>query len=165
MWVIVKFDKKYFNTLKQQLSEKMGEGFHFYRPKMVLQKYQKNKLISKEVDLLDDYFFCFHKNFSSYSVINNLKFTKGLKYFLNGFVLTQKEISDFISNCKKFEDKKGFISKNLLNIEINSTYKFITGPLTNKIFKIISFQKNKLNILINNLNTTVDKRNFLFNRV
>ena len=44
-------------------------------------------------------------------------------------------------------------------------YKFITGPLTNKIFKIINFQKNKLNILINNFHTTVDKRDFLFSRV
>ena len=65
MWVIVKFDKKYFNTLKQQFSEKLGGGCSFYRPKLILQNYKKNKLVSKEVDLLDDYFFCYHEKFSS----------------------------------------------------------------------------------------------------
>jgi hypothetical protein len=165
MWVVVKFNKKYFNTLKQQLSKKLGEDFICYRPKIILQNYKINKLISLEIDLLDDYFFCYHKKFSNKQIINNLQFTKGLKYFLDGFALTQKEITDFINNCKKLEDKNGFISKNLVGVEINSMYKFITGPLTNKIFKIISFHKNKLNILINNFNTTVDKRDFLFNRV
>ena len=165
MWVVVKFNKKYFNTLKQQLSEKLGEGFICYRPKIILQNYKRNKLISREIDLLDDYFFCYHKKFSNKKIINNLQFTKGLKYFLDGFALTQTEITDFINNCKKLEDKNGFISKNLVGVEINSMYKFITGPLTNKIFKIISFHKNKLNVLINNFNTTVDKRDFLFNRV
>ena len=165
MWVIVKFDKKYFNTLKQQFSEKLGGGCSFYRPKLILQNYKKNKLVSKEVDLLDDYFFCYHEKFSSKIIINNLKFTKGLKYFLNGFVLTQSEIKEFINHCKRFENDKGYISRNLFNIEKNAMYKFITGPLTNKIFKIINFQKNKLNILINNFHTTVDKRDFLFSRV
>ena len=63
MWVIVKFDKKYFNTLKQQFSEKLGGGCSFYRPKLILQNYKKNKLVSKEVDLLDDYFSVTMKNF------------------------------------------------------------------------------------------------------
>ena len=90
MWVIVKFDKKYFNTLKQQLSEKLGGGFSFYRPKLILQNYKKNKLVSKEVDLLDDYFFCYHEKFSSKIIINNLKFTKGLKYFLMEIVQTRE---------------------------------------------------------------------------
>ena len=30
-----KFDKKYFNTLKQQFSEKLGGGCSFYRPKLI----------------------------------------------------------------------------------------------------------------------------------
>ena len=42
-------------------------------------------MIKKEFNLLGDYLFCFHKNFKNSNTLNNLKFTRGLKYFLSGF--------------------------------------------------------------------------------
>ena len=50
-------------------------------------------------------------------------------------------------------------------MNINSNYKFLTGPFAEKIFKIISLQKNKINILMGNLKTTIDKKEFFFNPV
>ena len=40
--------------------------------------------------LLGDYLFCYHKKFENKNVLNSLKFTKGLKYFLNGFELSER---------------------------------------------------------------------------
>ena len=40
--------------------------------------------------------------FANQKILDNLQFTKGLKYFLSGFYKSQKEIKDFIKKCKKF---------------------------------------------------------------
>ena len=39
----------------------------------------------KKIQFTGDYLFCFHKNFKNSNTLNNLKFTRGLKYFLSGF--------------------------------------------------------------------------------
>ena len=66
--------------------------------------FKNNKLINKEVDILGDYLFCFHKNFSNKSTINQLKFSRGLKYFLDGFIEFQIDVKNFIEKCKNLED-------------------------------------------------------------
>ena len=114
---------------------------------------------------MGDYLFCFHKKFEQKDIIQKLRFMKGLKYFLNGFFEFQKDILDFIQKCKKLEDRNGYVSENLYEMNINSNYKFLTGPFAEKIFKIISLQKNKINILMGNLKTTIDKKEFFFNPV
>ena len=44
------------------------------------------------------------------------------------------------------------------NLLINKTYKIISGPFTNNLFKIIEVNKNKINaILGNNLKITLSK--------
>ena len=58
MWVVIKIDKKEFGLLKTIL-KKTGEDFIFYSPRMKVSKYFKNKLISKEIDILGDYVFLF----------------------------------------------------------------------------------------------------------
>ena len=112
MWAVLKFDKKNFHLLKEDFRKKIGEDCVIYRPKILIQKYKNNKLISRELDLLDDYLLCFHKNFQKKSIINQLKFSRGVKYFLNGFVESQLEVKNFVEKCKKIEDDKGFISQN-----------------------------------------------------
>ena len=89
MWTAIKFDKKNFHLLKEDFLKKIGKEFIIYKPKILIQKYKNNKLINKEVDLLGDYLFCFHKNFCKKSTINQLKFSRGLKYFLDGFIELQ----------------------------------------------------------------------------
>tara|TARA_B110001450_G_scaffold249465_1_gene266899 strand:- start:692 stop:1189 length:498 start_codon:yes stop_codon:yes gene_type:complete len=165
MWTIIKFDKKNFNLLKHDLNKKLGKNFIIYRPKILIQKYKNNKLISKEFEILGDYLFCYHKDFVKKATINNLKFSRGLKYFLSGFLKFQKDINYFIEKCKKLENQKGFISERLFEIKINSKYIFSSGPFAQEIFKIIGMQKNKINILMGNLNTTINKKEYLFNPV
>ena len=59
--------------------------------------------------LLGDYLLCFHKDFSNKSIISNLKYCRGLKYFLTDFLNSQIEIENFISECKKNEDNQGYL--------------------------------------------------------
>ena len=63
MWVIIKFDEKKISFLKEDFSKRLKGSFEIYRPKLLTQKYHKNKLINKELNLLGDYMFCFHEDF------------------------------------------------------------------------------------------------------
>ena len=162
MWAIIKIDKKKIELLKKDFQEKLGEGFAIYSPKLSIKKYKKNKLINKEFHLLGNYLFCFHKNFKSIETVNKLKFTKGLKYFLGGFIQSQDEIKKFIQKCKNSENGQGYLSQNFYELYINSRYKFTSGPFAEMIFKIIDLQKNKINILLGNMKTTIKKDEFLF---
>ena len=162
MWTIIKFDKKKLELLKKDLKEKLGEDFTIYKPKLAFKKYKNNKLINKEFNLLGDYLFCFHKKFEDSKVINSLVYTRGLKYFLNGFVESQSEVRSFIQKCKNSEDKSGYLCNQFYELKVNSSYQFFSGPFTNAIFKIIELQKHKINVLIGDLKTTVNKKEFLF---
>ena len=162
MWTILKFDRKNLATLKNDFSKILGKDFDFYIPKILVQKFKNKKLINKEFYLLGDYLFCFHTKFSDKKVINTLQYSKGLKYFVNGFFQSQLEIQSFIDKCKKSENKNGYLSQEFLEINIKSKFKFISGPFVNAIFKIIELQGKKIKILIGNLKTTVNKKEFLF---
>ena len=164
MWTIIKFDKKKLSILKEDFSQKLNGNFEIYSPKLLIQKYKKNKLVNKELNLLWDYILCFHKDFKNYKTINNLKYCRGLKYFLEGFKTSQIDIENFVNKCKSSE-KDGYLSYNFYKLNLNGKYKFTTGPFVEKIFQIINMQKNKIDILIGNLKTTIKKREFLFNPV
>ena len=165
MWAILKFDRKNFFNLKNKLKEKLGENILLYRPRLLIQTYKKNTLVDKQVDIMGDYLFIYHEKLRNDKTINELKFTRGLKYFLKGFALSQKDIKNFIDKCKKLENNKGFITQSLFEVNIYKNYVFKSGPFTNEIFKIINLQRNKIDILINNFKTTIDRRNFLFSPV
>ena len=162
MWMIIKFDKKKLEFLKRDFKDKLGDDFITYNPKFFFQKNINNKRINKEFNLLGDYLFCFHKNFKNQETLSNLKFTRGLKYFLNGFIQSQEEIKKFIKRCKDSEDKKGYLTQNFFELYVNSKYQFVSGPFTEMIFKIIDLQKNKINILLGDIKTTIKKKQFLF---
>ena len=138
MWTIIKVDKKKINFFKEDLTKKIGSKFKIYNPKLITQKYKNNKLIDKEFNLLGDYLFCYHEDFSNKFTINNLQFVKGLKYILNGFTQSQNEIINFINRCKDSEDKNGYLSSDFYSLENNMNYKFSSGPFANTIFKIIN---------------------------
>ena len=142
MWTILRFDKNKFESLKRDFSKKLGNDFIIYYPKSIFQKYKNKKRINKEFNLLGDYLFCFHKKFTYQEPINSLKFSRGLKYFLNGFIQSQQEIRTFIEKCKKSESKGGYLGSDFFEININSEYKFSSGPFTNTIFKIITSKTN-----------------------
>jgi len=165
MWTIVKFDKKKLDFLKEDFTKKLGKDFIIYNPKLSIQKYKNNKLINKEFNILGDYLLCFHKDFKNSATINALKFSRGLKYFLNGFIQSQNEIEKFVNRCKNSENKGGYLSQTFYQMHINSKYKFASGPFAEKIFEIINLQKNRIDILMGNIKTTIKKQEFLFNPV
>ena len=162
MWTVIKIDRKKFFFLKQDLKIKFGSDAEIYRPKLLIEKYKNNKLSKKEFDLLGDYLFCYHKSFVQEGLMEQLKFTKGVKYLLNGFVSSQREIKKFIDKCKSLENEQGYIRQSFYDLEINEYYKFSSGPFTDKIFKIVELQKNKINILMGNIKTNISKKEFLF---
>ena len=103
MWTIIKFDKRKLYLLREDLNKKLGKKYILYRPKVLIDKLKKEKLISKEFDILGDYLFCYHSNFNNKIILDQIKFSRGLKYFLNGYIEFQKEISEFVNKCKKLE--------------------------------------------------------------
>ena len=165
MWTILKFKKKEFNILKNNLKEKLGNNFLIYRPKLLIQNYKKNALVNKQIDIMGEYLFLFHKDLNDEKIIQDLNYTKGLKYILRNFSYSQTEIKFFLDKCKKSENENGLITQSLFDLNICKSYKFNTGPFTNEIFKIINLKKNKIITLLNNIKTTIDKRNFLFSPV
>ena len=162
MWAVIKFDKKKFHLLKEDLNKKLGNDYIIYRPKSIIQTYKNNKLVNKDTYLLNDYLFCFHRKFKKEHIFTELKFLRGLKYFLNGFKEYQNDLEKFINKCKKLENKNGFITGNLFEVNVNSNYKFLSGPFAEKIFNIVSCQNNNLNILIGEIKTKINKKDFLF---
>jgi len=162
MWTILKFDRKNLKILEADLRKKLGQDLKIYIPRLRIQKYKNNKLINKDMYLLGDYLFCFHSNFKLRKSLNSLKFTRGLKYFLDGCIESQKDIEQFILKCKNSEGQDGFLSKNFFDLDMSRKYKFSSGPFADKIFQIINFQKNKIKILMGNLKTTIKEEEFLF---
>lgn len=161
MWAIIKVDNKNIKILSNELKKKLGPTFKIYSPKIYIENYKNKKIIKKSLNLLGDYVFCFHDEFKNYKIIDRVKFTKGLKYFLYGYLESQNEISDFISKCKKSENKNGFLTKDFYDLEINKMYKFNSGPFANKILKLIEIQKNRIKFLLNKVEVKIENKNFL----
>tara|TARA_B100000029_G_C17272511_1_gene850350 strand:+ start:129 stop:626 length:498 start_codon:yes stop_codon:yes gene_type:complete len=165
MWCVIKFDQKNLNLFKHEISKKLGFETVFYYPKCSVKIKSKFKTYSKDINLLNDYIFVFNRNFNSSSVIESLKFVKGLKYILSGFLNCQDELNKFIKKCKDSEDHNGYLTSNFFDLILNVNYKFKTGLLTGEIFKIISFNKRKMNIMLGHIKTTINKDKFLINPV
>ena len=162
MWTIIKVEKKKISFLNNELKNKLGDESVIYAPKLLIKTFKKNKLHHKEYEILGDYLFCYHKNFNEKNFLKQLNFIKGVKYFLNGFQVCQNEIIKFIDRCKNLEDKSGYISQNLYEEKINKYYTFSSGPFIHEIFKIVQLQKNKIDILMGNLKTTINKKEYIF---
>ena len=66
-------------------------------------------------------------------------------------------------DCKKFENKEGYLTSAFFKNILSKKAQFISGPFTSMMFEIIERQKNKLKILLGNIVTTIsDKNNYLY---
>jgi len=163
MWIIAKIKIKNLHTFKKELTEKTGVDIKFYLPKYEYEKHLGNKVKKFEKFILENYIFCYHKNFECSKFMSQLKFSKGLDYFLDGYIQNQKNIMKFINYCKTFENDKGYLTQSFFKTIITQKAKFISGPFTNMIFEILEKQKNKLKILVGNVVTTIsNKKNYLY---
>ena len=153
---------KKYHLLKRELKTKLGDKCKIYKPKVLINRFVNNKLVKKEINLLGNYFFCFDESFKNDLTLKKINYFVGLKYFLSGHLYSQKQISDFIKNIKKIENKNGFITQSIFEIEINKFYKFDSGSFANKIFKVLSLNKNNLRIIMGNLKSTINRKKFNF---
>ena len=162
MWIIIKFKQNQFHTLKQEFKKKLEIEPNFFFPKLKLQKIKKNKLISYVSPLLGDYIFCFHPKFSNENILRNVNYLKGVKFLLNGFRNYQKDIPNFIKRCKSSEDENGYIKQTFFNFVAIDKIKFLSGPFTNIIFKIMKRQKDSMKVSDGNVNISFSTERYLF---
>ena len=111
MWTVAKIKIKNLNTFKKDLSEKIGNDIKFYHPKIEYYKYFGDKVKRFEKLILENYIFCYHEKFKKTSFVNEVKFLKGLEYFLKGYNQNQNNIIKFIKYCKTFENEKGYLTQ------------------------------------------------------
>ena len=166
MWCIIKYKSNESSILIENLKKKLKDGLKIYQPKIKYQKFFKNKLKIFEKKILDNYLICHHEKFSENLTISNLKHTKGLQYFLTGCKSNQKDISNFVNLCKSFEDEDGYLRAEFFGRIKFKKGKFLSGPFVDQIFDIISFQGNKMKILIGGIVTTLKKNSgYYYNSV
>ena len=91
MWIVAKYKPKEFEFLKESFFKILGEMPEFYNPKIKYEMYIKNKLKVFEKNILDNYVICKHEKFNDRTLINVLKNSRGLSYFLNGAYLVEYE--------------------------------------------------------------------------
>jgi hypothetical protein len=163
MWVVAKIKLKNLNIFKKDLIKKVGSDVKFYHPKIEYDKYFGNKVKKFEKFILENYIFCYHEKFKISNFVSQIKFLKGLVYFLDGYNKNQKNIIKFIDCCKNFENEKGYLTQSFFGTIIAKKAKFLSGPFTNMIFEIIEKQNNKLKILVGNIVTTIpNNKNYLY---
>ena len=161
MWIVAKYKKNKILQLKSK-TKILFKNSILYSPKILINYFKNNKLINKEVNLLNDYIFIFSHDFKKKDKLNNLNFTKGIKFVLNNSSYTQKELEDFISKCKNFENSKGYLKQEFFNFVKNDKYKFSSGPFTNLVFSIIKETQKQIELLIGNKTYRVKKDKYLY---
>jgi len=166
MWIILKYKTNCLEYLKNEINKKLDLEIEYYSPKIKSDKIIKGKLSGfRELKLLGDYVLCYHPNFSNQKTLSQIKNIRGLKYILDGYSTCQKEIKDFVNKCKINENEEGFLKQTFFGFELEKTMKFLNGPFSNMIFKIIEVQKRNIQIILDGKKTTVKKNNYLFSSI
>jgi hypothetical protein len=156
MWIIAKYKSGEFNVFQDCLRTSLS-GVVFYRPCYI----KNNKLIS----ILGTYCFVKHEAFTQNKILQNLKFTKGLNYFLSGCHFYQKQIVNFINYLKLNEQQDQIINSSLFYKYLNSKGVFLSGPLKDLIFNVLEDNKKSLTVSIEGYLAPiiVDKRKVAIN--
>jgi len=160
--MVAKIKKKELHLFKEELIKKFGPEIKFYSPKIQYQKCIKNRIKKIEKFILGNYIFCYHERLDQAKVIDEVRFLRGLEYFLQGHHQNQNEIIKFINYCKTYENKNGYLSQAFFKIMIRRKAQFVSGPFTNMVFEILEKQKNKLKILVGNFVTIIPNNNNYF---
>ena len=148
MWIVAKLNNN-FKIFKKNFLNKNND-VKFYNPLIIIKKKKFNKIVDYESQLLNKYIFCYHQKFADKEYISKFKFIPGLDFFLPGYEIAQDEINNFIDNCKKSENEKGYLKNSFLRNYDFRKGKFLNGPFANMFFEIIEKQKNKIKIKVSN---------------
>ena len=112
--------------------------YTFYTIKTIGMSFSPDTIICDVGDtinfILGGYAFCFYEKFKEKKFLSQLKFVKGLEYFLEGHIQNQRQISGFIKLCKINEDKEGSLKQDFFSILQATKVKFLNGPFSNLIF-------------------------------
>ena len=163
MWIVAKIKIKNLNIFKKDLIKKTGQDIKFYLPKIEYTKYSGDRAKRFEKFILENYIFCYHDKFKTTNFTNEVRFLRGLEYFLGGCHQNQKNIIKFVEYCKTYENDKGYLTQSFFKTIIKGKAKFISGPFANMIFEILEKQKNKLKILVGSIVTTIpNKASYLY---
>ena len=163
MWAVAKIKIRNLNTFKKDIAKRIGKDIKFYHPKIEYHRYFGDKVKKFEKFILENYIFCYHEKFQTINFVNEVKFLKGLEYFLGGYNQNQNNIIKFIEYCKTFENERGYLTQSFFKAIITKRAKFLSGPFANIIFEVLEKQKNKLKILVGNIVTTIPKKtNYLY---
>ena len=162
MWYVIRYKKNSLNDLVVELKERLGCNLKVFTPLIKIPTVNKKLKKTRQENVLGNYTLMHHEKFSSSNFVQSLKFVKGLEYFLPESKLNQKNIENFILNCKKNLDDDGFLKPSFFEFAVGKTYKFINGPFANKIFNILGIREKKLDILLGNYKVSVLKnQNFI----
>ena len=158
MWVIAKFNKGEEEIFKKNLKFISGEDTKFYSPCFISRNLlnKSTKLFKRKI--LTNYIFCHNTKFLNINFFNRLKFTRGLSYFLSSYHLHQSQIINFLNLCKEHEDEKGYLKPSIFKSVIKDKGKFITGPFKNILFSILEKHKNKIEILLGDINVKISDK-------
>ena len=162
MWAIVKYKRKEYGSLVADLKKRLDNKIIFYNPKVKYLKRVKNKNRVFENFILGGYAFCFYEKFEEKKFLSQLKFTKGLEYFLDGYIQNQSQISQFIKLCKDNEDKEGSLKQNFFSILQATRIRFLNGPFSNLIFNILERRKNKIKSAFGSMTVIINKESNYF---
>ncbi len=164
MWIVVSYKKHEEQLFKNELRKKFGNDTSFYSPKAIITKVIKNSFKKVEKKLINNYLLCFNEKFKDNYFLNIIKTTKGLKYLLPGSFCNQKNIINFLTFCKKNEDKRGYIKFDFFkDIFIKNKENFFLKLFPNLNYKFIE-DKNSINFIINGKLVKIkNKNNLVFN--
>tara|TARA_B100001248_G_C27399010_1_gene468265 strand:+ start:7252 stop:7719 length:468 start_codon:yes stop_codon:yes gene_type:complete len=154
MWIALHLSN--YQVFDKELKKKFKD-FEIYFPKIRVKEKNSSK------NLLGNYIFCYSDLFK-HDVITNykLKYMKGVKKILKSSC-SNEEIFNFVSFCKKYHDKDGFLANSFFKDKLISTGRIINGPFMNLIFDLVKKEKNKIRVLIGNMKLSIsDKSNFIY---
>ena len=156
MWIVIKYKKNEYELFKSELNRKLKK-IKIYCPKLVYEK--KNKFHLSNI--LEDYLFCFHKDFEMKEILSKLKYLKGMSYILSASLFNQKNIAEFIDFLKKNEWKKGYLLINFFFKLSISKVKFLNGPFSNLVFEILEKNKKYIKCSLGNMSVRFNKNSYL----
>ena len=157
MWAVFKYKKDNYELLRSNLKKVFHNEITFYNPKISFTQstLKKNKTITKHI--LEGYAFCFYEKFNESSILSQIKYTRGLEYFLEGHIFNQNKIKKFINLCKKNEDQNGNLNPTFFSVLETNKANFLNGPFSNLIFEIIEKNKNKIKIKLGQMPLIINK--------